>query len=74
MHKFVEWTHNHNVNLWYNTIRNPEHLALWNWEELHNVYDNMNSFCKAMPNFQNKDKYEHLVEKQVKSWYEKMYL
>ena len=73
MHKFVEWTHKHNVNLWYNTIRYPEHLALWNWEDkLHSVYDSMNLCLRQMPNFQNKDKYEHLVERQIKPWYEKM--
>ena len=71
MHEFVKFTHENNVNLWYNTIRYPEHLALWNWkEELGNVYKKMQYFLGAMPDYRDKDKYEHLVNKQIKSWYD----
>ena len=71
MHEFVKFTHDYNVNLWYNTIRYPEHLALWNWKEnLEEVYNKMKYYLNSMPPYRDKNKYEHLVNKQIKSWYE----
>ena len=39
----VEFCNNYNVNLWYNTIRYPEHLSLWNVDkkQLEYIYNTM---------------------------------
>ena len=71
MHLAAEFCEMYDTNLWYNTIRYPEHLSLWNLDEdtLQEIYDNMKIKLSSMDKFSNTySKYEHLVEKQIKTW------
>lgn len=67
----VEFCNNYNVNLWYNTIRYPEHLSLWNVDkkQLEYIYNTMKDQLDMLnKSSKNYSKYYHLVEKQIKSW------
>ena len=74
---FAVWCDNHNVNLWFNTILYPAHLALFNLpskeltriikqlkKDLENAYlINFNSFLSK-----NFDKVNHLINNQIENW------
>lgn len=71
MATFVAWTSTHDVNLWFNTIRKPEYLALWNLPSnvLRSIYDRMNEQADGLKGYRNYEVFDHLVNHQIKNWY-----
>ncbi len=71
MAEFVRWTSEHKVNLWFNTIRYPEHLALWNlpWGELSDILMKMHDQESTLRGLRNHKVFEHLVKKQITDWW-----
>jgi molybdenum cofactor biosynthesis enzyme MoaA len=76
MTDYVEFCNEHKVNLWYNTIHHPAHLAIWNLEEniLKDIYiqlsEKLSQYSEEDP-LGNLKKCKHFVHNQVKNWYEK---
>lgn len=78
MADYVRWTNERNVHLWFNTIRYPEHLALWNLaaDELEVIHDTL--AAEALPDpvpgrwegvhRNNIQVFRRFVENQVASW------
>jgi cyclic pyranopterin phosphate synthase len=69
---FVKWTHENQVKLWYNTIRYPEHCAIWNLstEELKTIYETLKNKLDTEINkrYSNYEKIDHLVNHQIRTW------
>jgi MoaA/NifB/PqqE/SkfB family radical SAM enzyme len=75
---FLEFADNHNANLWYNTIRYPAHLALWNLksDQLKQIYttlsEKLEKYNISIDNkYMKKRNYsttKHLIEQQIKTW------
>lgn len=68
---FVHFCEKYKVNLWFNTIRYPENLAIWNLPtaELAVVHNTMKDHIKTIDKYMiNYDKYDHLVNKQIAGW------
>lgn len=71
MMDFVAFCDNLNVDLWYNTIRYPAHLAIWNLEsdKLLEIYNTLNDRLLAYPTRSyNWTVADHLINKQIKTW------
>lgn len=71
MHEFVDFCNTHDVNLWFNTIKYPEHLAIWNLgsSKLTHVYNTMKDHLSNISNTsRNYEVFEHLVDKQIGNW------
>ena len=71
MVNFARWAHKHEVNLWFNTIRYPEHLALWNLpsKELIDITYELKEQLQSVPKWlRNYDKIDHLINKQISDW------
>jgi molybdenum cofactor biosynthesis enzyme MoaA len=78
MADYVWWTVERGAHLWFNTIRYPEHLALWNLPagELAHIHDTLAS--KAMPDpvdgpagdlcRGNREVFERFVHHQLATW------
>jgi len=81
MPKFVEFTNEHKVYLWFNTIHHPENLSLWSWSssKLKEVIDTLRPEVENLEpkNYDNHVAYgnwkklDHFVNNQVVNWYEK---
>jgi MoaA/NifB/PqqE/SkfB family radical SAM enzyme len=79
MPKFVEFTNENKVHLWYNTIHHPEHLGIWNLpsSDLKNILDKLIPLSEKLKpteysNFVaygNWEKFDHFVNKQINNWY-----
>jgi molybdenum cofactor biosynthesis enzyme MoaA len=75
---FLEFTNSRDINLWYNTIRYPEHLAIWNLDsdKLKEICDTLslklNQYMQSVKfkNFKkdNTNTTKHLIEQQIKTW------
>lgn len=68
---FVDFCNEHNTNLWFNTIRYPEHLALWNLpqNELKHIYTTMKQQMSTYNTGTQPEKiYKHLVDQQIANW------
>lgn len=59
-----------NVNIWYNTILYPQHLAIWNLpsSEIKNIYDTLKSQLDTLPESSIPHQTNHLVNNQIKNW------
>jgi MoaA/NifB/PqqE/SkfB family radical SAM enzyme len=71
MAEFTRWTHVNDVNLWFNTIRYPEHLAMWNQssEWLYDAFTRMDKQRWALQKAdRNISQFDNLI-KQVQNWY-----
>jgi len=71
MVEFAKWCDKHNVKLWYNTIRYPEHCAIWNLstETLKEIYNTLQTeFLKLPRTLCNYDKVDHLINNQIQNW------
>lgn len=71
MVEFAKWCDKHYVKLWYNTIRYPEHCAIWNLptENLKEIYSTLNAELNRLPkSLYNYDKIDHLVNSQIRNW------
>ena len=66
----AKWCDSKDVNLWFNTILYPEHLAIWNRssDELKTIYATMSHQMENYKGGRNRHIAEHLVENQVKMW------
>jgi sulfatase maturation enzyme AslB (radical SAM superfamily) len=84
MPKFVEFTTENEVHLWYNTIHHPEHLGIWNLSsrelgiilqtlvpQVDNLKPTNTSNHVAHGNW---EKLDHFVNKQIANWYTKQSL
>jgi radical SAM protein with 4Fe4S-binding SPASM domain len=81
MSKFVEFTIENKVHLWYNTIHHPEHLGIWNLPstELANILETLTPIVHRLKPIDhsnyvaqgNWEKFEHFVNKQITNWYNK---
>jgi MoaA/NifB/PqqE/SkfB family radical SAM enzyme len=81
MPRFVEFTNEHRVHLWYNTIHHPEHLSLWSLpsDEVKVVIDTLKPEVDNLkPHdyenyvaFGNWKKLDHFVNNQLSNWYNK---
>ena len=81
MPKFVEFTTENKVNLWYNTIHHPEHLSIWSLpsQDLNVILQTLQPQVDALKpadfsNFVahgNWEKLNHFVNKQIYNWYQK---
>ena len=71
MANFTRWTSERNVNLWFNTIRYPEHLALWNLpsDELKKIIDVMSDQEEHLRGLRNHCVFKHLVMYQITNWW-----
>jgi radical SAM protein with 4Fe4S-binding SPASM domain len=69
MINFVKFTHEHNTNLWFNTILYPTHLTLKHlpYKELINISDYMKKEIKYVKEMKNYDVAEHLIT-QIENW------
>ena len=68
---FVNFTEGLDINLWFNTILYPEQYAIWNLpsDELNKIYYRMKVQLDELDeSSRNYEIFEHLVEKQVKTW------
>ena len=68
---FVNFTEGLDINLWFNTILYPKQYALWNLpsDELNKIYYRMKVQLDELDeSSRNYEIFEHLVEKQVKTW------
>jgi hypothetical protein len=68
---FVKFCDNLEVDLWYNTIRYPAHLAIWNLpsEKLLEIYNTLNNKLLTYPiKSHNYKVADHFVNKQIKTW------
>lgn len=78
MSKFVEFTIENEVNLWYNTIHHPEHLSIWSLpaDELINILETLKPIVDQLkPDgdsnycaFGNWEKFNHFVNHQIQNW------
>mgnify|MGYP005989894931 FL=1 len=71
MVEFVKWTDEHQVNLWYNTIRYPEDCAIWNLptEQLKEIHTSLRAELDSIPmTSYNYDKADHLINRQIANW------
>lgn len=71
MVEFARWTHKHHVKLWYNTIRYPEHCAIWNLpsEKLKEIHTTLKEDLDNLPKTTyNYDKIDHLINNQIATW------
>ena len=84
MVNFLKFTNNRNINLWYNTIRYPEHLAIWNLDsdKLKEIYNTLilefNRYVRSVEyrkfkknksfTIDNCEVTQHLIEKQIQTW------
>lgn len=69
--EFARWTNSLNVNLWFNTIIYPKHLALWNLpsDELLTIIQSLESKLQHVPtNIANNKIVHHFVNNQLKTW------
>lgn len=66
----AKWCDEKDVNLWFNTILYPEHLAIWNkpLDTLKEIYYEMRKHLAAYPHGKNRHIAEHLVEHTIKEW------
>lgn len=71
MAEFTKWTSEQDVNLWFNTIRYPVHLSLWNLPEteLKKVLDRMCDQELQLKGLRNHKVFEHLVKNQITNWW-----
>lgn len=84
MPKFVEFTTENKVNLWYNTIHHPDHLSIWNLsaKDLNIILQILQPIVKELRPINtdnyvaqgNWEKLDHLVNKQITNWYAKQLL
>ena len=71
MVEFARWTDKRGVKLWYNTIRYPEHCAIWNLptNKLKEVYAVLKEDLDTLPKSNtNYDKIYHLINNQIATW------
>lgn len=71
MVEFARWTDKHHVKLWYNTIRYPEHCAIWNLpsEKLKEIHSTLKDKLDNLPRSNyNYDKIDHLINNQIATW------
>lgn len=71
MVEFANWTDKHRVKLWYNTIRYPEHCAIWNLpsETLKEIHTSLKNELNSLPRSNyNYDKVDHLINNQIATW------
>ena len=71
MVEFAKWTDKHHVKLWYNTIRYPEHCAIWNLptDELKEIYSTLHNELKRLSrSTYNHEKIDHLINNQIQTW------
>ena len=71
MVEFARWTDKHHVKLWYNTIRYPEHCAIWNLpsDNLKEIHTTLKSELDRLPrSTYNYDKIDHLINNQIATW------
>ena len=69
---FIWFSDKFDINLWYNTILYPMHLAIHSMpaEDLDIVYNTMLAQLEELPsNVRNYDKFKHLVSNQIGNWY-----
>jgi len=78
MADYVWWCNQHDVDMWFNTIRSPEHLALHNLPaaELRRIYDTLSA--EALPDVpegarygrqrSNKQVFERFLHHQLATW------
>ena len=82
MPKFVEFTNEHQVHLWYNTIHHPAHLSIWKLPstEIAKILDDLKpevERLKPEPDTQNYvahgnwEKLNHFVNNQIQNWHTK---
>jgi radical SAM protein with 4Fe4S-binding SPASM domain len=84
MPKFVEFTTENKVNLWYNTIHHPEHLGIWNLSSsdlnvilqtlIPQVEDLRPTNSDNYVAYGNWEKFDHFVNKQITNWHAKQLL
>jgi molybdenum cofactor biosynthesis enzyme MoaA len=78
MVNFLQFANDRNINLWYNTIKYPEHLAIWNLDsdnlmEIYNTLSvKLDQYTRSVKHrsFQkdNTSTTKHLIEQQIKTW------
>lgn len=69
MINFYAFSVDRKINLWYNTILYPEHLAIWNLPsiELKKIYEDLSRQIKDI-NVDEHSTTHHLVHNQIKNW------
>lgn len=84
MPNFVKFAKENLVHIWFNTIHHPEHLGIWNLP-VHELVDISNTLKESVNDlkpetddqfmlFGNWEKFDHFVNKQIKSWIDKQLL
>jgi organic radical activating enzyme len=71
MINYVRWCDEKKVDLWYNTIRYPEHLSIWNLPtaELKYIIETLKTELNLLPkDILNYDKADHLINNQFSNW------
>jgi len=71
MVNFAKWTGKNKNTLWYNTIRYPEHLAIWNLpsKEIKNIIDTLNGeLLDIKIGSTNYETVNHLINNQFSNW------
>jgi len=71
MVNYVKWCGEKNVDLWYNTIRYPEHLSIWNLstDELKHIVETLKVELNLLSSdILNYDKADHLINNQFSNW------
>ncbi len=77
MVEFTQFANSNDVMIWYNTIRYPEHLAIWNLPtkdlvEIHDTlkhqFDVIDKTEKSKYSDNNHYKLDHLINNQLKNW------
>ena len=75
---FLQFANDRNINLWYNTIKYPENLAIWNLDsdKLMEIYNTLSvkldQYTRSVKHRKfdkdNTSTTNHLIEKQIKTW------
>tara|TARA_B110000211_G_scaffold42834_1_gene44660 strand:- start:8747 stop:9778 length:1032 start_codon:yes stop_codon:yes gene_type:complete len=67
---FLDFCHKHDLKLWFNTIRYPTHLSIWNLptNELKVIYTKLSAMTAQRKKLNEYNKLRHLVEDQIANW------
>lgn len=71
MVEFVRFTHMNGVDLWYNTILYPSHVAIRPLpaEKIKHMIDTLSGELENVKKMRNYDKADHLINNQMHQWY-----